>query len=396
MSRASAVVLLLPLLALPARGDLTLVGEEIPIAEDVVCPISTDEVAVVATPKGAFEAMWVSEDEFAVMGRRFDRRLVPPGPATPLLPLYGGLFPVRFAATWAGGYQLAVDVADFNQPSDPAAAFRLRLDLAGNLLAPARRMDAPHFVRLVPDRGGESLRLRVELPIYGPTSCQSRGVLARRLGADGSALSAESRATRRASAWNGGEVTAVRTGDGRFALAWSTCERFVGVVMRRLQADGSPGKAFDFPLPARVGSFAGGSFAVAARDGAMAFAAAVALPDGGAPFVGGVSGTRRFGPVRLESPLPFAGIVDLAAAPGGGYLLLYEVNDGEEPVLLAQELDAAGQAVGGPLAMNQVDLFRNGAVTHLTDGRWLAVLRLLDFTAGNCQERVVARILSAD
>jgi hypothetical protein len=166
--------------------------------------------------------------------------------------------------------------------------------------------------------------------------------------------------------------------------------------MRRLQADGSPGKAFDFRLPARVGSFAGGSFAVAARDGAMAFAAAVALPDGGAPFVGGVSGSRRFGPVRIESPLPFAGIVDLAAAPGGGYLLLYEVSDGEEPVLLAQELDTEGQAVGGPLAMNQVDLFRNGAVTHLTDGRWLAVLRLLEFSGGTCQERVVARILSAD
>ena len=161
----------------------------------------------------------------------------------------------------------------------------MSLNLEGVPLAPAARFKAPRFLRLAPAAGGDSLQFRTEPPVFGPLSCQSEGVLARRVDAAGAALGPESRINRRASAFSLGnsQFLTDRLPDDTFVAVYLTCEKFKGLVARRLNAAGAPvGNPLNLPQPAGLGNFAGGTLVLAAR--------------GGGDFVvGGGSSIRRAG-----------------------------------------------------------------------------------------------------
>ena len=81
--------LALLLFPLTSQAALTPVGSPLAIVDESPCSFMT-ELEVIATPKGAFEVVWVDEWEEIVKGRRFDRGLNPISPVN-LLPLHGGL-----------------------------------------------------------------------------------------------------------------------------------------------------------------------------------------------------------------------------------------------------------------------------------------------------------------
>src|SRR6185295_3377961 len=248
------------------------------IAEEGACA-STITLEVVATPKGAFEVVWADDGEgFEVKGRRYARNLQPTGAAQTLLPLHGGLFFTGFLGTWTGRYELAMNGGDFGEdPDDPAVGYRMPLNVEGDPVTPALRIKPLRFVYLAPTAFGHSLLFRFEPPFFGPTSCQSLGLLAQRLGANGAPISAESRVNRRASAWGGFSLAVDHLPDDTFLVVYSTCQNFDGLVARRLNPAGAPvGKAIDLPLPGRVGNLA-----AAARGADFAVAAMVSNPSAG-------------------------------------------------------------------------------------------------------------------
>ena len=395
------------LLPLAAQAALTPVGSPLPIADESPCS-SLTELEVTATPKGAFEVVWVDGWEEIVKGRRYDRGLNPT-PAVGLLPMHGGLTPFDFLGTFAAGrYEVAMNVADFGtDPSDPLAAYRASLDLDGEPVAPLLRVETQRFLELAPAAGGDSLQFRSEPPLFGPIACQNQGILVRRIDETGAPISAESRLTRRASAWTaGGYLVADRLPNDTFFAAYSTCERFFGVVARRMNASGVPvGKPFNLPLPGRVGNYGGGNLSLAARSNTdLAVAAMVSATnsaDSGGYTAAVVNG-KVFGPTRIPIPSSVAGIagvVDLEASPDGGYLLLFLGASGnpQRLALFAQELDEQGVPQGEAVQITGDDEFGvNGAVDPLPDGRWIVVTRAQHTEAEVCTERLIGTVLSSD
>jgi hypothetical protein len=389
---------LLLLLPLPAQAALTPVGAPLAIADESPC--STDQtLEVIATPKGAFEVVWVDDFDFVVKGRRFARNLQPSGPPRTLLPLHGGLFFSELAGIWAGRYELAMNALDFgNNPGDPVTAYRVQLDLEGDPLAPPARVKPPRFLGLAPAAGGDSLQFRFEPPIFGgPGPCQSWGLLARRVDRSGAPLSAESRVNSRASAPALGPLSEVdRLPDDTFVVAYGTCHKFTGVVVRRLNAAGAPvGKPIDLPLPDQPTALA-----LAARGGAdLAVAARPSRPSAGAVgvYTWAVVNGQVFGPTHISAP-PGASnalLVDLAASPAGGYLLLFRDRDAEPITLFAQELDARGVPRGAPLAITgEGESGATGAIASLPNGRWLVVTRAQSGEGDACRERLVGIVLA--
>lgn len=402
----SLTVALLLLVLPPAAQALTPVGAPIVIADEGRCSF-TAALEVIATPKGAFEVIWVDDfDGQAVNGRRFGRDLQPSGPPVVLLPLHGGLSFVDLPGTWAlGRYEVAMNVLDFGEdPSDPEAAHRVSLDLEGNPLAPVSRFETQRFQEIAPAAGGDSLQFRFEPPYYGPPTCQSRGILASRIDSSGAPLSAESRVNRRASGWSGGYLQVDRLPNDTFVAAYSTCDRFFGVVARRLNANGAPvGKPIDLRFPGRVGNFGGGNLVLAAQGADLAVAVMVSNP---APGVFGGAYTRAlrngrvFGPAHIPAPAGLfgvAGVVDLEASPaGGGYLLLFQGASSERLTLFAQALDAQGVPQGAPLAVTEEDERGvYGAIAPLPDGRWLVVTRAQSSDNPEiCTERLLGTVLA--
>lgn len=402
----SLPVLALLLFPLTAQAELTPVGSPLAIADESPCSFIT-ELEVTATPKGAFEVVWVDGWEEFVKGRRFDRGLNPAPPVN-LLPLHGGLNVFDITGTFAAGrYEVAMNVADFGtDPSDPAAAYRVSLDLDGQPDAPPFRIETQRFLEIAPASAGNSLQFRFEPPLFGPPACRSLGLLARRIDESGNPLSPESRVTRRAPAWNFNHLVAERLPNDSFVTVYSTCQNYLGLVARRLNPNGVPvGKAINLPMPGRVGNFAGGNFELAVRSGndfavvAMVFGSDPA--DTGA-YARGVVNGKVFGPTRIPTPAGLAGIsgvVDLEASPDGGYLLLFQAAAGspQRQVLFAQELDAEGDLVGTAVQITGDDEFGvNGAVAPLPGGRWVAVTRATHTEAEVCTERLVGTVLSGD
>lgn len=396
------------LLPLPVRAALTPVGTPLIFASTDLCSFET-ALEVTATPKGAFEAVWSDDSQAEVVrALHFGRNLQPDGEPVTLLPIHGGLRFSGFTGTWAGRYELAINALDFgNRPADPATGYRVSLNLAGDPLAPPARVKPPRFIGLFPAAGGNSLQFRSEPPFFGPPACQSLGLLARRIDTGGAPLSPESRITRRASAWGGGYLAVDRLPNDTFIAAYSTCEKFSGVVARRLNASGVPvGNPVNLPFPGRVGN-SGGNFGLAARS-SNDFALAVMVLDNSIPginglYTRGVVNGQVFGPTRISPPpghAAIAGVMDLEASPSGGYLLLFQGASGtpRRLTLFAQELDARGVPQGAPVAVTGEDEFGvTGAIASLPDGRWLVVTRRRsseDATA--CTERLVRTILASD
>jgi hypothetical protein len=385
---------LLLLYPLPARAALTPVGAPLAIADETRC-FSMIDLEVIATPKGAFEVAWTAED-FDVKGRRFARNLQA-GPPQTLLFIHGGLNFLDFVGTWAGRYELVMNVFDFgDEPADPTAAYRVQLDLEGDPLAPPARVKPPRFLELTPAAGGDSLQFRFEPPIFGPFPCQSWGLLARRIDRVGNPLSAESRVNRRASALSvGSPLEVTRLPDDTFVAAYGTCHKFTGVVVRRLDAAGAPvGKAINLPMPSPVSDLV-----VAARGADFAVAATIFSSNPGVTggYTRAVVNGQVFGPTRVSASLALSGIIDLAASPAGRYLLLFRGagNNPERHTLFAQELDAQGVPQGAPLAIAEGHpLGLAGAVASLPNGRWIVVTRAQSGTGDACRERLVGTILA--
>jgi hypothetical protein len=410
--RSRSLILLILLLPLPARAALTPVGSPLVISESSFCSFNTD-LEVTATPKGAFEVVWADDGDELVKGQRFARNLLPTGSPRALLHLFGGLFFSNFVGTWTGRYEVAINAVDNgNNPGDPATGYRISLDLEGDPLAPAARFKPPHFFELAPAAGGDSLQFRLEPPVFGPFSCRSQGVLARRIDAGGAALSPESRVNRQASAFSLGnsQLLTDRLPDDTFVAVYLTCEKFNGLVARRLNAAGAPvGKPLNLPLPAQLGNFAGGSLVLAAR-GASDFVVAGRIFSPSAELSGsytrGVVNGQVFGPTLIPVP-PGAAIlpslVDLAASPAGGYLLLFQSVVGDPPrdTLFAQELDARGVPRGAAVAVavsgQPGALSSSGiaaAAASLPNGRWIVVARLQTGEPTDCSERLVGIVLA--
>lgn len=400
-SRCLPVFFLL-LLPLPVRAVLTPVGAPLAIVDESPCSFIPD-LEVIATPKGAFEVVWVDDFAGEVKGRRFARNLQPGGPPVALLPLHGGLNTFDLVGAFANPYALVMNVLDFgNDPGDPRAAYRVQLGLEGDPLAPPTRLKPSRFLELAPAAHGDSLQFRFEPPIFGPATCQSQGLLARRIDETGAPLSAESRVNRRASAWSSSHLVVDRLRNDTFVAVYSTCQKFIGLVARRLNAAGAPvGKPIDLPLPGRVGNFAGGDLVLAARGANFAVAAMVSNPDPGLTggYTRAVVNGQVFGPHRISGPLAVAGVVDLAASPTGGYLLLFQGASGDPQrlTLFAQELDAQGLPQGEPLALTGEDeLGVAGAVASLPNGRWIVVTRAQQGDSSSCSERLVGTVLTGE
>jgi hypothetical protein len=406
--RAVSLLLLALLLPLPVRAALTPAGTPLIFASTDLCSFET-ELEVIATPKGAFEVIWAdfAQDE-EVKALRFGRNLEPAGSPVNLLPIHGGLVFTDFLGAWAGRYEVVLNAGDFgNNPGDPVTSYRVSLDLAGDPVAPPARIKPPRFIKLAPAARGDSLQFRSEPPFFGPLICQSQGLLVRRINGGGAPISAESRVNRRASAWGGNYLAVDRLPNDTFIAAYSTCEKFIGVVARRLNASGVPvGNPVNLPFPGRVGN-AGANPGLAAHS-SNDFALAVMVSDNSIPGVNGaytrgVVNGQVFGPTRLSPPPGYgaiAGVVDLEASPSGGYLLLFQGANGapQRRTLFAQELDARGVPQGAPVAVTGDGEFGvAGAVASLPDGRWIVVTREQssdDATA--CSERLVRTILAGD
>jgi len=411
-SRRSLLLLLL-LLPLPARAALTPVGSPLVIPDSSFCSFNT-QLEVTATPAGAFEVVWADDGDELVKGLRFTRGLLPAGSPQTLLPIHGGLFFTDFAGTWAGRYELALNAQDLgDNADDPAAGYRLSIDLAGNLLTPAGRFKTPHFFKLAPAAGGDSLQFRIEPPTFGPANCPSVGLLARRIDATGAALSAESRITRKASAFGGAnQFQAARLPDDTFVVAYATCEKLTGIVARRLSSTGAPiGKPINLPLPDRVGNFGKGGLVLAARDGSNFVAGATVLNPStgqGSSYTRGVVNGQVFGPTLIPTPpggISYSRLIDLAASPAGGYLLLFVSGAGNPAhlTLFAQELDAKGVPQGTAVAVAAEPNELGGAsdivaaAASLPNGRWIVVARVQNRNDPNaCSESLVGTVLKSN
>ncbi|HEY2289357.1 MAG TPA: hypothetical protein VGM86_01530, partial [Thermoanaerobaculia bacterium] len=310
-----------------------------------------------------------------------------------------------------GRYEVALNALDDgDNPDDPLTGYRVSLDLAGNPLAPAARFKPPNFYQLAPAAGGDSLQIRIEPPVFGPPNCRSEGLLARRIDAGGTALGAESRITRRASAFNLGHFQVERLPDDTFVAVYSTCEKLSGLVARRLSSTGAPvGKPINLPLPAQLGNFAAGDLVLAARSGADFVAGAMVL-DTSAGLLGsytrGVVNGQVFGPTLIPIPsgaVTIPGLIDLAASPAGGYLLLFQSDVGDlgHPALFAQELDAKGvpQGKAVEIAEQTGGTGSSGiaaAAASLPNGRWIVVARVQTGGPTACSERLVGTVLKSN
>jgi hypothetical protein len=378
------------LLPLPAAAALTPVGAPLVIAAEPFCSFDPD-VEVIATPKGAFEVVWVDETHFDVRGQRFARNLQPTGPPRRILPLHGGLNIADLVGTWAFPYELAMNVIDTGtSPGDPIAAYRSQIGIEGVPLGPAARVKPPRFVYLTPAAGGDSLQFRFEPPLFGPNTCRSAGLLAGRVARNGAPKSPESRLNRRASPPSGGfEVH--RLPDDTFVIVYNTCQQFKGLVGRRLSSVGAPvGKPINLPLPD------GFSLETLAAQGADDFVMGLTrfgsdLTVAGAYSLGVVNG-QVFGPTRVAGSLGFGRLIELAVSPDGSYLALFEADG----VLFAQQLDARGVPVDAPLEIPEADGFdiKAAAATALPNGRWIVVTRHQRDT--ECAERVEGIVLRED
>ena len=413
--RAVPLILLALLLPLPAQAALTPVETLAIKDESPFCSFIT-QLEVIATPKGAFEVVWGDDaDDFAVNGRRFGRDLQPTGAPVSLLPAHGGLFFSNLVGTWAGRYELAMNALDFgNNPDNPVVGYRVSLDLEGDPLAPAARFKPQRFFQLAPAAGGDSLQFRLEPPIFGPTACQSQGLLARRIDEGGAALSPESRITRRASAFSAGypHFAVDRLPDDTYVAVYTTCEKFTGLVARRLNAAGAPvGNPINLPLPGRLGNFGGGNLLVAARGGKDFVAVGRVVEDTANPpfsvYTRAVVNGQVFGPARISPPPGFLsvnGLFDLEASPAGGYLLLFQGfrSDVQRSFLFAQELDARGVPQGAPLEISGGEGFivNAAAAASLPDGRWIVVTRAQQQAQQGdpppCHERLTGTVLASD
>lgn len=398
-SLAALAFLLLPM---SARAELAREGVPLIIASSEFCS-SEIELEVIATPKGAFDAIWVdASEDFAVKGLRFGRNRQPTGAPVTLLPVHGGLFFSEIAGTWAGRYEVAFYAGDFdNNPDDPETGYRVSLDLEGDPLRPAARFKPPRIARITPAAKGDSLQFRSEPPFFGSNTCASQGLLVSRINSGGAPISTESRVNRRASAWGGPYLAVDRLPDDTFIAAYSTCEKFTGVVARRLSSTGAPvGGPFNLPLPARVGNFEGANLLAAAHDG-NDFAVAAMISDTRTgirgPYTQAVVNGKVAGPTALPAPVSL--IVDLEASPSGGYLLLFRGGGGGStfPRIYAQELDARGVPRGTPLAITaESEAGVAGAAASLPDGRWIVVTREQRGNDEGCNERVAMHVLRND
>jgi hypothetical protein len=406
-----SLVLLLLLLPLPARAALTPVGSPLVISESPFCSYNT-ALEVTATPAGAFEVVWADETDGFVKGQRFTRGLLPTGSPQHLLPTHGGLLFSDFIGTWTGRYEVALNALDFDaNPDDPAVGYRVSLDLEGNPLAPAAHFKPPRFYTLAPAAGGDTLQIRIEPPAFGPPTCQSEGLLARRIDATGAALSAESRITRRASAFGRGPFQVERLPDDTFVAVYFTCDKLTGLVARHLSSAGAPvGKPINLPLPAQPGNFGIGGLLLAARSGSD-FVAGTLVYDTSTGlsrnYTRGVVNGQVFGPTLIPTPAGAStapSLIDLAASPAGGYLLLF-VSDTGDPAhhtLFAQQLDAKGVPQGTPVAVfEQTGSGPSSdgiaaAAASLPNGRWIVVARLQTGDPLICSERLVGAVLESN
>lgn len=391
---------LLLLLPLSAQAALSPVGDPFAIVEESRCFLFTD-LTVIASPEGSFEVVWVDGWQEEVRSRLFAPTLDPAGPPVSLLTLPAGLNQTDLLGSWAGVYELAMNVVDFGTtPSAPLAAYRMQIDEDGDPVAPPVRFKTRRFLEIAPAAGGDSLQFRSEPPYFGTPKCQGLGLLARRIDESGAPLSAESRVTRRAPSWNGNLLVAERLPNDTFVAVYGTCQDSIRLVARRLNANGMPlGKPINLPMPGRVGDAVlaanGRNFAVAA----MAYYPGILGPEGNfGAFTAAVMNEKVFGP-RIVNNLPVTRLIDMAASPDGGYLLLYASFDGEpsRPILFVQELDARGSPVGERLAVTGGDyLGVDGAVASLPDGRWLVITRAQKEQPGDppvCNERLVGTVL---
>jgi len=410
--RAVPLILLALLLPLPAQAALTPVGTPLIFASTDICSSET-ELEVIATPKGAFDVIWAdfAQDE-VVKALRFGRNLEPAGAPVTLLPIHGGLRFIDFAGTWAGRYEVVLNAADFgNNPDNPLTGYRASLNLAGDPLAPPARVKPQRFFRLAPAAGGDSLQFRFEPPIFGPPTCQSQGLLARRIDEGGAALSPESRITRRASAFSASypHFAVDRLPDDSFVAVYTTCEKFTGLVARRLNAAGAPvGNPVNLPLPGRLGNFGGGNLLVAARGGKDFVAVGRVIEDTADPpfsvYTRAVVNGQVFGPARISPPAGFTSVnalIDLEASPSGGYLLLFQGfrSDLQRDVFFAQELDARGVPQGAPLEISEGDRLTvpNAAAASLPNGRWIVVMRAQQGDNEEaCTERLMGIVLASE
>jgi hypothetical protein len=410
--RSRLLILLTLLLPLPARAALTPVGSPRVIFEAPICSDRTS-MEVVATPAGAFDVIWADDEDAKVLGQRFARNLAPTGSPATLMNLHGGQFIYDLVGAWAGRYELAINGLDFgDHPDNPATGYRVSMGLAGNPLGPPLIVRAgDFFVKLAPLAGGDSLLFRYEPPIFG-TSCQNVGLLARRIDESGAALSPDSRVNRRASALSlgqSGQIMVERLPDDTSMIVYPTCEKFTGLVARRLNASGAPvGNPINLSLPAGLGNFgAVSSLALAAR-GAADFAVAATVADSRNPGINGtytraVVNKQAFGPTRLPIPASatFAIAVDLAVSPAGNYLLLFQgpkVGETGRSLLFAQELDARGVPQGGPVQIAEADNRTPGltaAVASLPGGRWAVATQEQNGEGPDCRERVVVTVLDS-
>lgn len=179
-------------------------------------------------------------------------------------------------------------------------------------------------------------------------------------------------------------------------VAYSTCEKFLGLAARRLSPTGVPvGKAVSLPLPARPSSLA-----LAARGPADFVTASVVFNPTSSFYTHGVVNGKVFGPTRLGPPAGYAGVFlgDIAASPTG-YLLVYLATRGNapSPTVFAQELDVQGRPVGAPLKLTpDTETGLSGAVASLPDNRWIVVTRWKHGQEEACRENIVGTILSSD
>lgn len=388
---------LIPLLTPTTAQALTPVGAPLTIVEDVPCSF-IPSLEVIATPKGAVDVIWVDGWEEVVKSQRFARDLQTGGPVEELLPVHGGLNVINPVGTWAGRYELALNVLDFGEdPSDPEAAYRFSLDLDGAPIGEPARFETPRFLEIAPAAGGDSLQFRWEPPFFGPISCQSRGILASRIGPAGAPLSGESRVTRRASAWwTGGPLEVDRLPNDTFVAAWSTCEKFLGVAARRLNPVGVPvGKPISLPFPNSASDLV-----VAARGNNDLAVAAVVFssqnPDINGAYTRAVANGKVSDQHRIPTPTGFFGIGDVidleASSTGSGYLLLFRGSSSERQALFAQVLNAQGAPQGAPL--NVAENGVAGAIASLPDGRWLVVTRAQTGSPEACVEQLVGTVLA--
>ena len=389
--RTSSFVALL-LLPIAAQA-LAPVGAPLTIVDGVPCSFIVD-LEVIATPKGAVDVVWVDGWNEFVKSRRFGRDLQTGGPVEDLLFMHGGLNFIRPVGTWAGRYELALNVLDFGEdPSDPEAAYRMSLNLDGELLGEPGRFETPRFLQIAPAAGGDSLQFRFEPPYYGPLTCRSRGLLVSRIDPDGASLSKESRVTGRASGWAGGYVEVERQANDTFVTSYPTCEKFTGVVARRLNASGVPlGKPINLPFPARV---AGQALALRGNNLAVAALVQGPIPDVNGAYTRAVTNGKVSDLHRIPTPAGLFGVaevMDLAASSAGsGYLVLFRAASSERQAIFAQVLDAQGAPQGAPLEIAEDGVA--GAVATLPDGRWFVVTRTQDDPSDACTEQIVGTVL---